>query len=106
MDFVGRVFRLVDEPRVANHRFELENAPFDKRLLLLGVFVLRVFAQIAVLFGLANAVVDFFAVDRFELVELVSRAFESPSAVRTISLSFNYRPSQGVPRAPQRPESP
>jgi phage-related protein len=37
---------------------------------LLGVFVFGVFTQVAVLFGLANPIVDLFAMDRVELVEL------------------------------------
>ena len=71
MDFIGYVLGLVDEPGIADHRLELENAPFDERLLLFGVFVFRVFAQIAVLFRLANAVVHLAPMDASQLVELL-----------------------------------
>ena len=70
MHFVGAAFALDDDLRVADHRLELEDAPFDEGLLLLGVLVLRVFRNVAEFFGLPNSIVHLFAVDGFQFVKL------------------------------------
>ncbi len=70
MDFVRNVVALIDDARVANHPFELENASFDERLLLLGVLVFGIFGDVAELFRLTNSFVDFSAMNGLELVEL------------------------------------
>jgi len=76
MDLVRNVVALIDNARIANHALKLKNPSFDERLLLLGILVLRIFGDIAELFGLANPLVDFSTMDGFELIELSLELFE------------------------------
>jgi hypothetical protein len=77
MHFVGRILGFVDDARVANHRLDFENSPFDERLLLLGIFVLRVFGDVAELFGLADALVDFAAMVGLQIFEFLLEFLET-----------------------------
>src|SRR5260370_31829295 len=69
--FICDVVARVDDARVADHRFEFEDASFDKGLLLLRILVFGVFRHIAEFFGLPNALVDLAAMHGLEVVELV-----------------------------------
>ena len=73
--------RLLDDRGVAQLELERGDAALQERLLLLGVLVLGVLAQVAVELGLVDARGDARAVDGDELVELGLELGE-PSAVR------------------------
>ena len=89
MNGIGDEVALVDDAGVPDHRFELEHASFDEGLFLFGVFVLGVFRDVAELFGLADALVDFAAVNGLELVKLVLEFLEAVAGQNDLFIAQN-----------------
>src|SRR6478672_3872633 len=78
LDVVGRVV-LVEDRRVLDERLERLDPTFDERLLVLGVLVLRVLGQVAVLLRIVDAVGDLGTLDRHHLLELGAKLLEAVS---------------------------
>src|SRR4051812_6746197 len=76
LDVVGRGV-LVDQRRVLDHRLEGLDPALDERLLVLGVLVLRVLGEVAVLLGVVNPLRDLGTAHREHLVELRAELVEA-----------------------------
>src|SRR6185503_17654480 len=68
---------LVDEGRILDQRLERLDPPLDERLLVLGVLVLGVLRQVAVLLGVVDALGDLRPAHGNHLVELLAELLES-----------------------------
>ena len=76
LDVVGRVV-LVDDRGVLDERLEGLDPALDERLLVLGVLVLGVLREVAVLLGVVDPVGDLGPLDRDHLVELRAELLET-----------------------------
>src|SRR6476661_7966425 len=76
LDVVGRMV-LVDDRGVLDQRLERLDPSLDERLLVLGVLVLGVLGQVAVLLGVVDPVGDLGSLDRNHLVEFGAQLLEA-----------------------------
>ena len=76
LDVVGRVV-LVDDRGVLDQRLERLDPALDERLLVLGVLVLGVLGQVAVLLGVVDPIGDLGSLDGDHLVELRAELLET-----------------------------
>src|SRR5512146_2164794 len=95
LDVVGRDV-LVDDRGVLDQGLEGLDPPFDERLLVLGVLVLGVLRQVAVLLGVVDPVGDLGTLDRDHLVELDAKLLEAvPGEVGRLVVHGCRPPSTG-----------
>src|SRR2546423_3720555 len=95
LDMVGRVV-LVDDRGVLDQRLERLDPALDERLLVLGVLVLGVLAEVAVLLGVVDPLGDLRPLDRGHLVELRPELVEAiPGEIRRLVVHRVGRPQSG-----------
>src|SRR5688572_5013674 len=76
LDVVGRMV-LVDDRGVLDQRLERLDPALDERLLVLGVLVLGVLGQVAVLLGIVDPIGDLGSLDRDHVLELRAELLEA-----------------------------
>src|SRR5262245_16384597 len=100
LDVVVRVV-LVDERGVLDQRLERLDAALDERLLVLGVLVLGVLGEVAVLLRVVDPLGDLRPADRHHLVELLAELVEAFFAdVGGLVIHQKSRPREGKNPSP------
>src|SRR5438034_6618850 len=95
---------VINHPGVPQHLLQLQDPPFHKRLLVLGIFVLGVFHQVAELLGLLDPPGDFLAADRLEVSQLLFQFVEAFWSEDRLFFDFGHRksPARGALKTKHR----
>src|SRR3989304_8725413 len=88
---------VVDQRRVLGERPERLDPALDEGLLVLGILVLGVLAEIAVLLGVVDPACDLGTPDGHRLVQLASKLFEAfPGGVGGVVVHLRSAPEVGL----------